>query len=275
MNIEDLKEATGTLLNLRKAADLKIAQNKLFIYESIDAKTEISFRSKSRKQMANFLDSVLHTNFDAKTVKAKCNFRNEFYKGLEKVSKDAWKKTWLDHVKFCFRRVRFFDPYDLQFLDIWKAIYDMIEKLFKKGILKKFTFALCTSASKENIKDTEDLDEVDKTCDSQSDQTETFLNQNSFIPEWETFTETFSELLSASADSLSQTEDSTVDLVTIAKFEELARATKDFDSKLLIGSGSFGDVFLADLEVGGRLTKIAVKRFKPVFYFRLRRLISI
>ena len=113
-------------------------------------------------------------------------------------------------------------------------------------------------------------------CDFQCDQKETSMNQNSFIPEWETFTDTsFSKLLSARADSLSQTEDSTVDLVTIAKFEELARATKNFDSTLLIGSGSFGDVFLADLEVGGRLTKVAVKQFKPVFYFRLRRLISI
>ena len=111
------------------------------------------------------------------------------------------------------------------------------------------------------------FDEVDKTCCSQSRQMETSLNQNSFIPEWEKFTETsFSELLSASAASFAQAEDSTVDLVAVAKFEELARATDNFDSRLLIGSGSFGDVFLADFKVGGRLTKVAVKRFKPVFY---------
>ena len=192
----------------------------------------------------------------------------------------TWRMFVSDHVKIYFRRMCFrypsifedfiHDLNDLQFLDIWKAIYDIIEKLLKKGILKKFTFVLCTSANKENMKGTEDLDEVDRTCDSQSGQTETSLNQNSFIPEWEKFIETFSELLSASADCLAQTEDSTVDLVTIAKFEELALATKDFDLKLLIGSGSFGDVFLADLEVGGRETKIAVKRFKPVFYLRLR-----
>ncbi|XP_065837719.1 uncharacterized protein [Oscarella lobularis] len=183
-------------------------------------------------------------------------FLNEFCKGREKVFKEARPTLF-------FYRMRFFDPNDLQFLDVWKAIYDIIEKLFKKGILKKFTFVLCTSANKENIKGTEDLDEVDRTCDSQCDQKETSMNQNSFIPEWEKFTETFSEFFSASADCLAQTEDSTVDLVTISKFEELARATKDFDSTLLIGSGSFGDVFLADLEVGGRLTKVAVKRFKP------------
>ena len=93
MNLKDFKVVTGRVPNLRK--DMEIAQSKLLvygsIYESTNDKTAMPLYDKSRKQMANFLESVLHPNFNAKTLKAKYNFLNEFYKGLEKVSKDRFE----------------------------------------------------------------------------------------------------------------------------------------------------------------------------------------